>query len=105
MWFFGKDKDKGKETAKTDAAKPVAPNVAANPNMTKAEKAAHLMAQMRGLRADIGEEELAKIVSKLKLDDLKKQIRHDIDNDPKKRERLLDEIRFHVHDTDNTTRH
>lgn len=107
MWFFGKDKNKDKDKAKQDAAKPatVPGNVAASASMSKAEKTAHLMAQMRGLRAEIGEEELAKIVSKLKLDELKKQVRHDIEHDPKKRDRLLDEIRFHVHDPDNNTRH
>lgn len=106
MWFFGKDKNKGRDKPKNDAAKPAAPiNVAASANMTKAEKAAHLMAQMRGLRAEIGEEELAKIVSKLKLEELKKQVKHDIDNNPKKRDRLLDELRIHMHDTDNSTRH
>jgi|GEM_PF-1910966 len=107
MWFFGKDKNKGKDKPAADAAKPasIPGNVAASATMTKAEKAAHLMAQMRGLRAEIGEEELAKIVAKLKLDELKKQVRSDIDNDPKKRDRLLDEIRFHVQDPDNNTRH
>lgn len=106
MWFFGKDKNKGKDKPAQDAAKPTIPgNIAASATMTKAEKAAHLMAQMRGLRAEIGEEELQKIVSKLKLDELKKQVKLDIENDPKKRDRLLDEIRLHVHDTDHSTRH
>ena len=98
MWFFGKDKDKGKK----DAAKADAP---ARPMTSKEAKTKELMAQMRALRAEIGEETLQELVKKLKLDELKKQIRSDIDNDPKKRDRLLDEIRFHVHDTDNQTRH
>jgi len=58
------------------------------------------MAQMRSLRAEIGEETLEKIVNKLKLDDLKKQMRSDIDTNPKKRDRLLDEIRLNMRDDD-----
>mgnify|MGYP006879906222 CR=1 FL=1 len=58
------------------------------------------MAQMRVLRAEIGEENLEKIVNKLKLEDLKKQFRRDIDTDPKKRDRLLDEIRLNMRDDD-----
>lgn len=72
---------------------------------SKETKTAALMAQMRTLRAEIGEEQLQKMVNKLKLDELKKQMRHDIDTDPKKRDRLLDEIRFHVQSDDGETRH
>ena len=100
MWFFG-NKDKGKKDKKVDAkAAPTKP-------MTEKEmKAQELLAMMRTVRAEIGEENLQKIVNKLKLDDLKKQIRNDIDNNPHKRERLLDAIRYEVHDADRgPTRH
>jgi hypothetical protein len=53
---------------------------------------------MRTLRAEIGEEVLQELAKKLKLDDLKNKVRHDIDNDPRKRDRLLDELRMHVRD-------
>ena len=52
-----------------------------------------LMAQMREKRAEIGEEELAKMANALNMEALKKQIKHDIDHDEDKRNRLLDEIR------------
>lgn len=93
MWFFGKDKDKDKAKAKEAKALAV-------PVTSKEAKAAALLAQMRTLRAEIGEENLQEIVRKLKLDDLKKQVRKDIDTDQNKRERLLDEIRFQMHDAD-----
>ncbi len=95
MWFFGgKDKDKKDKKADAKKAEP------AKPLTSKEAKTQAVLAQMRGLRAEIGEENLQEIVRKLKLDDLKKQIRSDIDNDPHKRERLLDEIRYQVHDAD-----
>lgn len=88
MWFFGKDKDKKKSgKAETASAAP-----AANPGRTEAQR--KLLEQMRGLRAEIGEENLQKLANKLRLEDLKKQVRADIDGDEKKRNRLLDEIRF-----------
>lgn len=100
MWFFGKDKKKdGKAAdAKSEAA--------SGPLTSKQAKTQALMAQMRVLRAEIGEENLQELVKKLKLEELKKQVRHDIDNDPAKRQRLLDEIRWHVHDDHGSdTRH
>jgi len=99
MWFFGKDKKK--------EGKPVeAKSAPAQPLTSKQIKTQALMAQMRTLRAEIGEENLQKLVQKLKLEDLKKQVRHDIENDPVKRQRLLDEIRWHVHDDHSSdTRH
>jgi len=57
-----------------------------------------LLAQMREKRAEIGEEELQKITSKLKLEEMKKQVRHDIEHDEAKRNRLLDEIRGELRD-------
>lgn len=100
MWFFGK-KDKDKKDQKAAPAK-----VAANKPMTEKEaKGQELLAMMRSVRAEIGEENLQQIVRKLKLDDLKKQVKSDIDNDPHKRERLLDAIRYEMHDADRTTRH
>ncbi|HEY8964383.1 MAG TPA: hypothetical protein VIN59_07990 [Alphaproteobacteria bacterium] len=73
---------------------------------SKQAKTEALMAQMRVLRAEIGEENLQALVKKLKLDELKKQVRHDIEHDPVKRQRLLDEIRWHVHDDHSSpTRH
>ena len=94
MWFFGKDKGKGK----TDAAKTIA--APAKPVSSKQAKTDVLMAQMRNLRAEIGEENLEKLVNKLKLEDLKKQVRTDIDTNPNKRDRLLDEIRLNMRDVD-----
>lgn len=94
MWFFGKDKSKDKKAAPVPASGP------AKPVSSKQAKADALMAQMRVLRAEIGEENLEKIVNKLKLEDLKKQFRRDIDTDPKKRDRLLDEIRLNMRDDD-----
>lgn len=95
MWFFGgKDKDK---KGKKDEAKKAVP---AKPMTAKEAKTQQVLAQMRELRAEIGEEQLQEIVRKIKLDDLKKQIKDDIDNNPHRRERLLDEIRFQVHDAD-----
>ena len=52
-----------------------------------------LLEQMREKRAEIGEEELQKMANALKMDKLKKQMHHDIDNDEDKLNRLLDEIR------------
>lgn len=99
MWFFGKDKEKNKN--KQDVAK-AGP---ATPLTSKQAKTEALMAQMRSLRAEIGEENLQELVKKLKLDELKNKIRNDIDNDTHKRDRLLDELRFQIHDADRPTRH
>ena len=93
MWFFGKDK-KDKKKGKGGASAPT------KPKTSKEVKTQALLAQMRDLRAEIGEENLQNIVRKLKLDELKNQVRHDIDHNPEKRDRLLDEIRYHVHDHD-----
>lgn len=94
MWIFGK---KDKKTDKKPAAPAKGP-----PDMsklgTKEEKVQALLAQMREVRAEIGEENLQKLAQKLQLEAMKKQMRHDIDNDPKKRDRLLDEIRFQARD-------
>lgn len=94
MWIFGK---KDNKTDKKPEATQKGP-----PDMSKLgskeEKIQALMAQMREVRAEIGEENLQKLAEKLKLDAMKKQMRHDIDNDPKKRDRLLDEIRFQARD-------
>ncbi|MBU6234959.1 MAG: hypothetical protein KGQ41_03865 [Alphaproteobacteria bacterium] len=100
MWFFG-SKDKDKKDKKADAkAEP------SKPMTTKEAKTQAVLAQMRTLRAEIGEENLQEIVRKMKLDDLKKQVRKDIDENPHKRERLLDAIRFEVHEADrDRTRH
>lgn len=100
MWFFGnKDKKKGAKPADTKA-------VSTEGMTSKQIKAQALLAQMRVVRAEIGEENLQAIVRKLKLDELKKQVRDDIDNNPEKRQRLLDEIRWHVHDDHGSdTRH
>lgn len=57
-----------------------------------------LLAQMRQLRAEIGEEELQKMAAKLQHEALKKQIRRDIETDDQKRQRLIDEIRFGLKD-------
>lgn len=92
MWFFG-GKDKGK--AAKSGTESSAASAAAN---LKEQKTKELMAIMRATRAEIGEENLQAIVRKMKLDDLKKQVRNDIDTNPHKLERLLDAIRFEMHD-------
>lgn len=100
MWFFGKDKKDKKGAASAPASTP------AKPQTLKDQKAQELLAIMRSARAEIGEENLQEIVRKLKLDELKKQVKHDIDNNPHKLERLLDAIRYEVHDADRgPTRH
>lgn len=91
MWIFGK-----KDTKKKAAPKAVAAPAPAS--SSKEEKVQALLAQMREIRAEIGEENLQKLAEKLQFDALKKQVRHDIDNDPRKRDRLLDEIRFQARD-------
>lgn len=87
MWIFGKKPNKDKPAA--SPAKVLS---------SKEEKVQALLAQMRELRAEIGEENLQRLAEKLQFETLKKQVRHDIDNDPKKRDRLLDEIRFQARD-------
>lgn len=57
-----------------------------------------LMQQMREKRAEIGDEELQKMAKAIEMENLKKKIKHDIDNDEDKRNRLLDEIRFGLKD-------
>jgi hypothetical protein len=52
-----------------------------------------LIEQMREKRAEIGEEELQKMAKAIQMENLEKQIKHDIDHDENKRNRLLDEIR------------
>lgn len=84
MWPFGKDKKKKSKNAKPD-----------NPGKTDAQRA--LIEQMRGLREEIGEENLQRMAEKLRLEDLKNKVRKDIDTDEKKRDRLLDELRFTLH--------
>lgn len=53
-----------------------------------------LFAQLKAKRAELGDEEIQKMANALKASKLKNQIKSDIDNDEKKRNRLLDEIRF-----------
>lgn len=65
-----------------------------SPHLSDAKQ--KLLAQMREKRAEIGVEELQKITSKLKLEQLKKQVRHDVMHDEAKRNRLLDEIRGEI---------
>lgn len=87
MWFFGK-KGKGKSASKKSGG---ADNI---DDLAKTDAQKKLLLQMRELRAEIGEENLQKMAQKLKLEDLKNKVRHDIDNDETKKHRLLDEIRF-----------
>ncbi len=89
MWFFGKKKDKQDEVIALDerGRPPVS-------TIGKTDAQRQLLAQMRVLRDEIGEENLQKLAEKLKLEDIKRQIRHDIDHDEKKRDRLLDELRY-----------
>jgi hypothetical protein len=85
MWFFKKDKETKAKTLKE-------------------QKAQELLSIMRTARAEIGEENLQAIVTKLKLDDLKKKVQADIENDSRKRDKLLDAIRYEMTDS-KTTKH
>lgn len=91
MWIFGK-KDK-KVPAKSVS---VAANIPAL--SSKEEKVQALLAQMRVLRAEIGEENLQALANKLRLDAMKQQMRDDIDTNPAKRAKLLDELRWQAQD-------
>lgn len=91
MWPFSK---KNKNNADLPAAKGQVDVSHLSPQKQK------LMAQMREIRAEIGEEELQKMASALQHENLKKQIRHDIENDDQKRQRLIDEIRFGLRNDD-----
>lgn len=87
MWPFGKSK-KSKKNNNADDGKPDIDSL----GKTEAQRA--LLRNMRAARSEIGEENLQKMAEKLKLEDLKKQVRSDIDTDEKKRDRLLDELRY-----------
>ena len=92
MWPFTKNKDK--DSAKNLALLPTSsPKQAGTEDLGKTDAQRALLTQMRGLRAEIGEETLQKLAKKLQFEDLKNKIRHDIENDEDKRNRLLDEIR------------
>jgi len=84
LWPFSK---------KPEPAKP-------QPASAKQKAAQQVMAQMKGLRAEIGAENLDRLVSHLRLEDLKNQMREQIASDPKKRDRLLDELRLNLRDRD-----
>ena len=85
MWPFSKKKKKQALTESVDVS-----------HLSEAKR--KLMMQMREKRAEIGEEELRKMADALKMDALKKQVRHDIETDERKRNRLLDEIRMELRD-------
>jgi hypothetical protein len=84
-WFGNKKKDKGAKGEAVDVS-----------HLSDAKQ--KLMAQMREVRAEIGEEELVKMNKAIQMDKLKRQVRHDIETDEDKRNRLLDEIRFNIND-------
>lgn len=88
MWIFGKKTPKGADDKKAVSA----------PLNSKEEKVQALLAQMREIRAEIGEENLQKLAEKLQFDALKKQVRDDIDNDPRKRDKLIDHLRWHANE-------
>jgi len=88
MWPFGKSKKK--KAAEAEAALPDLDTLCS----TDAQRM--LLEQMRGLRAEIGEDTLQKMAAKLQMENLKKQVREDIDGDEKKRDRLLDELRYNM---------
>ena len=85
MFGFFKKKKPAEETPAADVA-----------HLSDAKQ--KLMAQMREKREEIGEEELAKMVKALQMEKLKNQIKHDIETDEDKRNRLLDEIRLGLKD-------
>jgi hypothetical protein len=91
MWFFKKDKEVKNQVTGTKA------------QTLKDQKAQELLAIMRTARAEIGEENLQNIVKKIKLDDLKKKVQNDIVSDERKRDKLLDAIRYEM--TDKQTKH
>ncbi len=86
LWPFKKKPDKAKQAAPAPAVN------------GKQAAASSVMAQMRGLRAEIGEENLTRLVNHLKLEDLKNKMRDDIASDPQKRGKLLDELKFQLKD-------
>jgi len=90
MWPFGK-KGKDKKSGGAAANGGEGGNI---DDLAKTDAQKKLLLQMRALRAEIGEETLQKMAEKLRLEDLKNKVRHDIDNDETKKHRLLDEIRW-----------
>ena len=83
MWPFGKSKDKKKKEAQ--AAKPV-------------DVRQQVLAQMRQVREEIGEEEIQKMAAKLRFEDLKNQFRDDIENNDERRDRMVQELRWQLHE-------
>jgi molybdopterin converting factor small subunit len=83
MFGFLKKKNnkKQEETSSTDVS-----------HLSDAKR--QLFAQLKEKRAELGEEEIQKMANALKASQLKNQMKSDIDNDERKRDRLLDEIRF-----------
>ena len=97
MWPFG-NKNKGKDSSKSSKPATSDDNL---DTLAKTDAQKKLLLQMRELRTEIGEENLQKMAQKLKLEDLKNQVRHDIDNDEDKKHRLLDEIRWSLKEDKN----
>lgn len=87
--------DKKKKKKKTDDA-PATDQVPDISAMSDAKQA--LFKQLRDMRHDMGPEELSKMQKAMKMQALQKKIKDDIMNDDDKRNRLLDDIRFHMQD-------
>lgn len=85
--FKGK-KDKGD---KVDT--PASPDV-----KTMSDAKQQLFAQLQAKRAELGPEEIAKMQKAVEMQALQQKIKKGIDNDPKARDRLLDEIRWQMKD-------
>ena len=87
--LFGKSKKKDKQVDVEESG----PDVS---NMSDAKQ--KLFKQLRDMRHDMGPEEIAKMQKAMKMQALQKKVKDDIMNDETKRERLLDDIRFHMKD-------
>ena len=55
-----------------------------------------LFAQLKAKREELGQEEIAKMQKALEMQAMRKKVKHAINNDDISRQRLLDDIRFHM---------
>jgi len=86
--FGKKDKKTSDKLAQTDSV-----DVS---HMSDAKQ--QLFAQLKAKRQELGPEEIAKMQRAVKMDAIKKQMKSDIDNDPAKRDRLIEELRLTMKD-------
>lgn len=88
-----------KKDKKSKPAEDVKPEQSSGPDVSGMSDAKQqLFAQLKAKREELGPEEIAKMQKAVEMQALQKKVKHDIVNDEKKRERLIDEIRFHIQD-------